>query len=171
MSAAREFFVAAPAQLRDDVDAARGAGATMPDAAATLVAEHGRTLVRLERAHHLAHRVPAPPGSPVIDGDDPGVVRNTALSLLTQVATATATAILTLFLIRHLDPAAYGVFSLTIAITGLFLLPADFGISASAARFVAEARRDPRARAGIIADALRLKLVIAFVLEIGRAHV
>ncbi len=161
---ARDLFVAAPDELRADVDAARAAGAAMRDDAATLVADHGRTLVRLERAHEVGHHPPAPAEPGGADADDPGVVRNTALSLLTQVATATATAILTLFLIRHLDPAAYGVFSLTIAITGLFLLPADFGISGSAARFVAEARRDPRARALIIADALRLKLVIGVVL-------
>ena len=163
---------AVAADLREDLDATCAATRTALDAAETLVADHGRTLVRLARARGAARRTSPLPSSPA-DGAAPApapadgdgvLLRRTGVSLLTQIATAVATAILTLFLIRRLDPADYGIFSLALAITGLLLLPADFSISGSAARFIAEARSDPRAVATIIADALRLKLVIATIL-------
>lgn len=160
-------------RVREDLDEAVSAAHAMQDRAASLVADHGRTLVRLERATHAASRSatlrPPPTGqdAPQAPGSGSGLVRKTGLSLLTQAITATATAILTLFLIRVLEPAEYGVFSLVMAITGLLLLPADFGISGSAARFIAEGRSNIRAVAAIFADALRLKLVISLVLGLA----
>jgi O-antigen/teichoic acid export membrane protein len=47
------------------------------------------------------------------------------------------------------------------------VLPADLGVSSSAARFVATYKRDREARADVIADALKLKLVSAGLLSIG----
>ena len=48
-------------------------------------------------------------------------------------------------LVRVLGPEDYGVFALAISVASLVFLPADFGISQSTARFVAEPRReDPR---------------------------
>ena len=41
------------------------------------------------------------------------------------------------------------------------LLPSDFGISTSASRFIAEHRSDRDAVAGLVSDALKLKLVVS----------
>jgi O-antigen/teichoic acid export membrane protein len=89
------------------------------------------------------------------------VARGTSYALLTQVVTATFTGVLTLYLVRALDPDEYGTFSLAVAIGGLMLLPADFGISQSVARFVAERRTERPAVAALVRDGLTLKLVAA----------
>jgi len=86
-------------------------------------------------------------------------VRNAAFSMATQLATASATAALTLFLVRALEPAGYGVFALSVSIGTLVLLPADFGISQSAARFIAERRTDPAATRTLFVEALKLKVL------------
>ena len=87
------------------------------------------------------------------------VGRNTAFALTAQIATATFTAGLTLYLVRALGPSGYGVFALAVSIGALVGLPSDFGVSSSAARFIAERRGRPDAIAGILAEALRLKLL------------
>ena len=89
------------------------------------------------------------------------VRRNTAFALLTQVATATFTAGLSLFLVRRLGPHDYGVFALALGVGALVVLPADFGLSQSAARFVAERLGDREAIASILAHAGRMKVIIA----------
>lgn len=89
------------------------------------------------------------------------VRRNTAFALLTQVATATFTAGLSFFLVRRLGPHDYGVFALALGVGALVALPADFGLSQSAARFVAERLGDRDAVASILAHAGRLKLILA----------
>lgn len=89
------------------------------------------------------------------------IARSTALALLTQVVTATFTAGVTLFLVRRLGPDEFGVFSLALGIAGLLLLPADFGIAHSAARFIAERRASRDAAAGVLADAVRLQTLCA----------
>jgi O-antigen/teichoic acid export membrane protein len=66
---------------------------------------------------------------------------------------------LTLFLVRYLGPDDYGVYSLALGVGGLLLLPADFGVSRSAARFMAERREDPSAVGAVLRHALRLKSV------------
>jgi O-antigen/teichoic acid export membrane protein len=91
--------------------------------------------------------------------DTAGAVRSTAFALATQLTTAAFTAVLTLYLVRALEPHDFGLFSLSLGIAALLFLPADFGISQSAARFIAERRGDLPAIAGIFADALRLKLL------------
>jgi PST family polysaccharide transporter len=90
-----------------------------------------------------------------------GAARNTWLALLTQLSTAVFTAALTIFLVRELGPREFGLFSLAVSIGALVMLPSDFGISGSAARFAAERRGDWPAVASLLSDALRLKLAIS----------
>jgi O-antigen/teichoic acid export membrane protein len=90
-----------------------------------------------------------------------GAARNTFFAFLTQMSTAAFTAALTLYLVRALGPREFGILSLAISVGALVYLPSDFGISASAARFIAERRDDPRAVAALMSDAVRLKLMIS----------
>jgi O-antigen/teichoic acid export membrane protein len=90
-----------------------------------------------------------------------GAARNTLFSFLTQMSTAAFTAALTLYLVRALGPRQFGVFSLAVSVGALLYLPSDFGISNSASRFIAERRGDESAIAALLADALRLKLLIS----------
>lgn len=101
-----------------------------------------------------------------VDADE-GVARNTTFALFVQLTTAAFTAVLTIYLTRALGPAAYGVFALAVATGALLILPSDFGISQSAARFLAENRRDHRAVSLVLAGALRLKLVAALLVSGG----
>jgi O-antigen/teichoic acid export membrane protein len=89
------------------------------------------------------------------------IARNTAFGLATQLTTAVFTAGLTLYLVRALGPAEYGLFALAIGVGGLVLMASDLGISASAGRFIAERRGDRGAVAAVLADAFRLKLIVA----------
>ena len=90
-----------------------------------------------------------------------GAGRNTLFSFLTQMSTAAFTAVLTLYLVRALGPREFGVFSLAVSIGGLIYLPSDFGISGSTARFIAERRGEQSVVAGLLSDAVRLKLAIS----------
>jgi lipopolysaccharide exporter len=99
-------------------------------------------------------------GSPQPHGGDT-IRRNTAFALASQLATATFTAILTIFLVRALGPEDYGVFALALSVASLIFLPADFGISQSTARFVAEHRGEESRIAAVLADGLKLKLFAA----------
>ena len=83
-------------------------------------------------------RPPAAP-PPADDGADT-ITRNAAFALASQIATASFTAVLTIVLVRVLGPEDYGVFALALSVASLVFLPADFGISQSTARFVAEHR-------------------------------
>lgn len=87
------------------------------------------------------------------------IPRNTLFALLERLSSAFFTGILTLYLVRALDPSGYGVFVLAVSIGSLVLLFSDLGISASASRFIAERRGDPVGIARILGDALSLKLV------------
>ena len=88
------------------------------------------------------------------------IAKNTAASLASQVTTASLTALLTVFLVRALGAKEYGLFALTMGIGATTLAFADVGISFSTARFVAEHRgRDTELRA-LVADALKLKIVV-----------
>jgi O-antigen/teichoic acid export membrane protein len=98
-----------------------------------------------------------------------GAARNTLFALLTQISTAVFTAGLTIFLVRELGPREFGLFSLAVSIGGLVLLPSDFGITGSAARFAAERRDDPEAVASLLSSALRLKLVIGGIVSVAMA--
>jgi O-antigen/teichoic acid export membrane protein len=90
-----------------------------------------------------------------------GLLRSSSLMLTAQLTTATFTAVLTLYLVRALGPHEYGLFALALSVGALVLLPADFGISASAQRFIAERREDAAGVTAVLARALRLKVVVS----------
>ena len=74
------------------------------------------------------------------------------------MTTSAFTAALTLFLVRALGPDGYGVFALALAVGGLAFLPSDFGITGSAARFIAEHRGDRAGVARVTGTGLKLKI-------------
>jgi O-antigen/teichoic acid export membrane protein len=113
----------------------------------------------LEPAGAPAAPAPTQP-PPEGDGADT-ITRNTAFALATQIATASFTAILTIVLVRVLGPDDYGVFALALSVASLVFLPADFGISQSTARFIAERRGRPDQVAEVMADGLKLKLIFS----------
>lgn len=94
-----------------------------------------------------------------VPGDS--IARNSAFALATQLTTAALTAGLTLYLARALGPADFGVFAIALGIGIVALLPADFGISGSAARFLAERRDNRASTAEVLRTATRLKLAVA----------
>ncbi|MEA2330021.1 MAG: hypothetical protein QOH58_159 [Thermoleophilaceae bacterium] len=89
------------------------------------------------------------------------IVRNAAFAVGVKLVGSAFTAVLTIFLVRYLGPAEYGVFALAMGVGGLVLIPSDLGISHSAARFIAELRGKPESVADVVADAVRLKLVVS----------
>jgi O-antigen/teichoic acid export membrane protein len=91
------------------------------------------------------------------------MARNAAFAFAVQMTTAAFTAGLTLYLVRALEPAGYGIFSLAVGVGALLLLPSDFGVSPSAARFVAEHRSDRSSVTAVLAGALRLKFLATVV--------
>ena len=103
---------------------------------------------------------PVPPAPEDIVASD-SLARNTLFATANTILVAGFAAFLTLYLVRALDPHGYGLYTLALAVGALFALVMDFGISSSAGRFIAERRGDRRAIAAYIADALRLKIVIA----------
>jgi O-antigen/teichoic acid export membrane protein len=90
------------------------------------------------------------------------IKRNATLSLAVQLTSAAFTAVLVIFLTRRLGAHGYGIFSLALGIATLVLLPSDFGISTSVARFVAEHREQRGRVQAVMADGLRLKVLVAF---------
>lgn len=93
------------------------------------------------------------------NGSD-SITRNAFFALASQLATASFTAAITVFLVRALDPGGYGLFALALGFAGLVALPADFGVSSSSARYIAERRGDASAIAAVLWKALMLKLVL-----------
>ncbi len=95
----------------------------------------------------------------------PGIERrsiasNTVYSLGLQSVSALFTIALTLFLVRALSPHEYGLLGLALAIGGLVLLPAEFGVGAAAGRYISQHYDEPGTVAVIVNSALRLKLVL-----------
>ncbi len=88
----------------------------------------------------------------------PALARNAALQLAAQLSSGAFGAVLVLFLTRELEPTGFGLFALALGIGALLMLPSDFGVSAAAARFVAERADDEETVAEITRQALRLKL-------------
>jgi O-antigen/teichoic acid export membrane protein len=84
-----------------------------------------------------------------------------------RVVSALFTGALTLFLVRRLGPHDYGVYALALSVGGVLLLPADFGVTRSAARFIAERRADMAEVAGVIRRGIRLKAVGAGVVAVA----
>jgi O-antigen/teichoic acid export membrane protein len=83
---------------------------------------------------------------------------NVGFSLLVRLTGGVFTTVLTLFLVRALDPDGYGTFALALSIGTLVLIPANLGVSQAAARFVAEHRGDHVSAGKVVSDAFRLKL-------------
>lgn len=106
-------------------------------------------------------------GRPAGISGEQTIRRNAALAFVVNITAAAFTAGLTLFLVRALGPSDYGLYALALSISALLTLPSDLGISAAAARFVAEQRGDPAAVAAILAAALRLKLLIGTAVGLG----
>ena len=95
------------------------------------------------------------------------IARNTVFAVAVRLTGAVFTGILTIFLVRYLGPAEYGVFALAMGVGALMTVPADLGISMSAARFVAELRGDSGSVAKVVSDAFRLKLVVGGLSALG----
>jgi O-antigen/teichoic acid export membrane protein len=93
--------------------------------------------------------------------------RNTLFGLAVQLSGALMTGLLTLFLVRELGPGDYGIFVLAVGVGTVLLLPADFGVSQSAARFIAERRGDYSLAGRILGDAISLKLLGAGVASLA----
>src|SRR5215210_9420325 len=87
--------------------------------------------------------------------------RNAAFALAVQLTSAVFTATLTLVLVRTLSTQGYGIFALAVGVGAVATIPSDLGISASAARFIAEHRDDPGAVGSVLARALKLKVAIS----------
>ncbi len=107
--------------------------------------------------------VTAPPrreADPADDHQPESIRRNTFFGLATQVTTAAFTAGLTLYLVRALGPADYGLFALAVGIGTILVLVADFGISGSSGRFIAEESGDRRRVAAVLSDSTWLKLLV-----------
>ncbi len=98
------------------------------------------------------------------DSGPHSITRNTAFSFLAQISGAAFTGFLAIFLARKLGAHGYGILSLALGISGLALLPSDFGISNSVARFVAERRDDSARIEAVLADGFRLKLLASVVI-------
>ena len=94
------------------------------------------------------------------------ISRNAFFSLVTRLTTAAFTAAVTLYIVRVLGPAEYGLFALALSAGGLLLVPMDLGISGSAARFIAERRDRLPAIVDIFSDALRLRLLASGVMTV-----
>ncbi|MGH2957306.1 MAG: oligosaccharide flippase family protein [Solirubrobacterales bacterium] len=97
--------------------------------------------------------------APSSAGGPESIRRNTVFALAVRILSALFTSGLTLFLVRYLGPTSYGVFALALSVSGLLAAPADFGVSFSAGRFIAERRSKMTEAAGVLKQALGLKLV------------
>jgi O-antigen/teichoic acid export membrane protein len=97
------------------------------------------------------------------DGDSVG--RNVGFAFAGQMVTSLATGLLTLYLVRALGPKDFGVLAIAIGLGTLVLLPGDFGVSNSAARFVAEERGNWPVIGALVRHALRIKLIASALLS------
>jgi O-antigen/teichoic acid export membrane protein len=84
-----------------------------------------------------------------------------------QASTALFTAALTLVLLRILGSHGYGLFALALAVGSLVVLPADLGLSASTARFLAESRHSGAATRSTLATGFRLKAAASLLVAAG----
>ena len=104
--------------------------------------------------------------SGVRQGGTASITRNAGLAFAANIVTAGFTALITLYLVRALDPDGYGIVALAVGFASLALLPTDFGITPSTARFVAEHRGDHRAVAAVLFKALRMKLALGALMSV-----
>jgi O-antigen/teichoic acid export membrane protein len=89
------------------------------------------------------------------------ISRNAAFDLAVRIVSAAFTAALTLYLVRALGTDGYGVFALALGVGTIVGVPSDLGVSQAAARFIAEVRTDAATVAGVLGDALKLKLIVS----------
>src|SRR3954453_17096689 len=101
-----------------------------------------------------------------IDQGD-SIARNVGFSFAAQVVGAAATAALTLYLVRALGPAEFGALGIALGLGVLVLLPGDFGISASTARYIAEHRGEWPVIGGLLREAMRIKAIVTGLLAIA----
>jgi O-antigen/teichoic acid export membrane protein len=90
---------------------------------------------------------------------DERVSRSATFALLAQLVGGLLTATLTIFLGRALSAGQFGAFTFALSVITIATLFADFGISSSASRFLAERRDQPSAAAAVLRTAVRLKLI------------
>ena len=95
-----------------------------------------------------------------------GIARNIGFAFLAQITTSLFTAALTIYLVRVLGPEEFGLFSLALAIGGMAMTVADFGVPSSAARFVAEQRGDADSVWNVVVSALWLKVLTATIVGV-----
>src|SRR4051794_23767843 len=105
------------------------------------------------------------PSSPRVVTPD-GIARNIGFAFLAQIITSLFTAALTIYLVRALGPEEFGLFSLALAIGGMAMTVADFGVPSSAARFVAEQRGDAGSVWNVVVSALWLKVLTATIVGV-----
>jgi O-antigen/teichoic acid export membrane protein len=101
------------------------------------------------------------PAEPAL-GDGPAadeLGHNALWGLVYRLGPALLTAALSLYLVRALKPHEFGLYSLAMMVGSLALLPSDFGLSTSAARYVADHRDDRAAILDVLRGALALKLI------------
>lgn len=106
---------------------------------------------------------PATP-APVADA---GAARNTIVQLASQVATLVFTAGLTLYLVRALGAATYGVYALAVSIGGLMLFPAGLGLPMAVGRFLADHRGSAHQLRELFRVGMKLQVPAAMVAGLG----
>ena len=84
-----------------------------------------------------------------------------------RVISALFTGGLTLFLVRYLGAHNYGVYALAMSVGGVLLLPADFGVTRSAARFIAERQADTTEVVAVLRHSVRLKAIGTGLVAVG----
>ena len=85
-------------------------------------------------------------------------VKGTFSFTLARLGGSLSGAIATIFLARKLGPEQYGLLSIILSLSALFSIFADFGISSSTARYIAEAKNDGRSIFPVFRDGLFFKL-------------
>jgi O-antigen/teichoic acid export membrane protein len=78
-----------------------------------------------------------------------------------QLAGTAFTAVLTLYLVRALGNADYGRFALALAVGAIVVLPSDFGVSSSTARYIAQSFGDLRRITEVVSVAIKLKAIVS----------
>src|SRR2546423_14612924 len=96
------------------------------------------------------------------------IARDVGFQFIAQMVGAAATAALTLYLVRKLGPTDFGALGIALGLAVLVLLPGDFGISGSAARFIAEHRGDWPVIGGVPRRAMRGKLRLTWLPSTAR---
>lgn len=89
-----------------------------------------------------------------------GVSKGTGFALAAQLTGASLTAGLLIYLGRALSPDDYGNFAFALSVASVATLLSDLGVSASAARFMAERRGDLPGSSAVLRSALRIKLAL-----------